>query len=178
MAKRRTPVKNRIKLKWIDEFKRFILRGNVMDLAVGVIIGGAFNKIVTSLVNDVVMPVLSLIVGNESMDSRFLALDGHKYETIESAGTVPLLKYGSFLSTVLDFLLMGIVIFFLVKALNFFHTKIKRKDKNAEAPKEPTEKECPYCFSTIKIKAVICPFCRSELSIPQSSETGETLSQT
>ena len=163
MAKKFKPIKERLGI--VEEFKKFILRGNVVDLAVGVIIGGAFNKIVTSLVNDVIMPMLSLIIGQESLNARFIALDGVHYESAEAAGSAPLLKYGSFLATILDFLLMGVVIFMLVKILNMLSTKIKEKSTHPTTEAAPTEKECPYCISKINIKATICPFCASNLEI-------------
>lgn len=146
----------------MDEFKKFILRGNVIDLAVGVIIGGAFNKIITSLVNDVIMPLLSIIIGQISFDSRFIALDGERYASLEAAGSAPILKYGSFLSTVLDFLIMGIVIFFMMKGINLLHEAFK-KDKDSPAP-AVTTKACPYCISQIHIDATVCPQCTSALA--------------
>lgn len=137
------------------------MRGNVVDLAVGVIIGGAFNKIVTSLVNDMLMPLISLFVGTSSLHAQFIALNGEAYASIEAAGSAPLLKYGSFLATVLDFVLMGFVIFLLVKSINFFSNKIK-KDK-PEPPVTATTKACPFCVSQIHIAATVCPQCTSHL---------------
>ena len=145
----------------VEEFKNFILRGNVIDLAVGVIIGGAFNKIVTSLVNDLIMPLLSLIIGNESLDGKFIALDGNKYASVAEAANAPLLKYGSFIATVLDFLLMGFIIFLLVKLLSMVKKKFTAEKPAATG--EPTEKECPFCISQINIKATVCPNCTSRL---------------
>lgn len=183
MAKHRGSLTKKLKkITVLDEFKKFILRGNVIDLAVGVIIGGAFNKIVTSLVNDVVMPLLSIVIGQNSFATLFIALDGKQYASVEAAGAAPLLKYGNFLSTVLDFILMGLVIFILVKGLNFFYDKVT-KDKPAEtppaeppAPEAPvaapaTTKACPYCISQIHIEATVCPCCTSRLD-----ETGGTKS--
>lgn len=146
----------------MGEFKKFILRGNVIDLAVGIIIGGAFNKIVTSLVNDVIMPLLSIVLGQTKLDSMYIALDGGKYESIEAAGAVPLLKYGSFISTILDFLLMALVIFLLVRTINTLRDKIKRDPEPAAAPAAPATKICPYCITEIKIEARRCPNCTSE----------------
>jgi large conductance mechanosensitive channel len=160
------------RLPFWDEFKKFILRGNVVDLAVGVIIGGAFNKIVTSLVNDVLLPLLSVIIGENSLDSRFIALDGNHYATLEAAGSTPLIKYGSFIATVLDFLLMGIVIFALMKMLNFLHDKLlKEKDGAADTIKE---RACPFCMMKIHIDATVCPYCTRDiiLAAPDSHTTG------
>jgi len=149
------------RLSILEEFKQFILRGNVMDLAVGVIIGGAFNKIVTSLVNDVIMPFLSFIIGTDSLNSKFIALDGKTYGSLAEAGSAPLFKYGSFIATILDFLLMGFAIFLLVKVLNFINGRFK-KEKPIEAPPAET-RECPYCFSGVNARAVVCPFCTSKI---------------
>jgi large conductance mechanosensitive channel len=129
------------------EFKAFIMRGNVIDLAVGVIIGGAFGKIVASLVNDILMPLIGLILGGVNFSS--LAW------TIGEAS----INYGMFLQTVVDFLIIATAIFFIVKGIN----RLQKKPEAAPAPAEPTTKECPYCFSVIPIKATRCPHCTSQL---------------
>jgi large conductance mechanosensitive channel len=165
MAKKRDPLKEGLSI--LEEFKQFILRGNVMDLAVGVIIGGAFNKIVTSLVNDMLMPLLSVITGQSSLSDRFVALDGGAYATMEAAGTVPMLKYGSFIATVLDFLLMGFVIFLLVKFLNFVRVKFT-KEKPPAAPAAT----CPFCISPVHKDATVCPFCASKLAEGRQAAIG------
>jgi large conductance mechanosensitive channel len=152
--------KKRVKIA--TEFKAFVLRGNVIDLAVGVIIGGAFNKIVTSLVNDVIMPVISIIIGTAQFNNLFIALDGGDYATLEAAGSAPLLKYGSFIAAVFDFLLMALVIFLLVKIIAFVRSKLER-DKPAEAP-APATKVCPFCMSEIHIDATVCPMCTRTLT--------------
>jgi large conductance mechanosensitive channel len=128
----------------LKEFKDFVMRGNVLDLAVAVIIGGAFGKIVSSLVNDVIMPLIGILMGGVS----FISLEA----TVGSA----VVKYGVFIQTVVDFLLVAFVVFLIVKAAN----KMK---KPAPAPATPTTKECPHCFSTIHIKATRCPNCTAEL---------------
>jgi large conductance mechanosensitive channel len=128
----------------LEEFKKFVMRGNVLDLAVGVIIGGAFGKIVASLVADVLMPLVGLILGG--IDFSGLAIMVGKAE----------IKYGAFVQTVVDFLIIAFVIFFIVKAANTVTTK-------PEAPKAPTEKACPYCLSKIPLKATKCAFCASEV---------------
>ena len=134
--------------KIMEEFKKFISRGNVMDMAVGVIIGGAFTAIVNSLVNDVMMPILSLITGGLDF-SRLCIVLGEG----EGAAT---LNYGAFIAAVINFLLIAFVIFMMIKAINKF-TK-----KKEEAP-APTTKECPYCKEKIALAATRCPHCTSEL---------------
>jgi len=129
------------------EFKAFIMRSNVIDLAVGVIIGGAFGKIVASLVNDILMPLIGLILGGVNFSS--LAWK------IKDAS----INYGMFLQSVVDFLIIATAIFFIVKAIN----RLQKKPETAPAPAEPTTKECPYCLSTIPIKATRCPHCTSQL---------------
>ncbi len=130
----------------IKEFKAFIMRGNVVDLAVAVIIGGAFGKIVTSLVSDIVMPVIGLIIGG--IDFTGLAI------TIGNAK----ITYGNFINNIIDFLIIALVIFLMIKVID------NLKKKPAPVLAEPTTKECPHCFTTIPIKATRCPNCTSELS--------------
>lgn len=147
------------------EFKQFILRGNVIDLAVGVIIGGAFQAIVNSLVNDVIMPVISLLTKGMDFTSLFIQLNGDvKYETLAEAteAGVAVLAYGNFISAVINFLIMAFVIFLLVKGINKVHT-LGKKEEPAEEP-APTTKECPFCKSEIAIEATRCPHCTSELA--------------
>lgn len=129
----------------LKEFKAFIMRGNVMDLAVGVIIGGAFGKIVASLVNDILMPLIGLLIGG--IDFSALAF------TLGSA-TV---SYGLFINNLIDFIIIALVIFLLVKGINSL------QKKPAPAPVEPTTRECPHCLSTIPLKATRCPHCTSQL---------------
>lgn len=141
----------------LKEFKKFALRGNMMDLAVGVIIGGAFNSLVTSLVNDIIMPFLSLFTGKLDFSNWFIALDGKKYETLTMAqeAGVATINFGTFLSGVLNFIIMAFVVFLIVKAMN--------KLRKEEPPAAPTTKKCPHCMSVIDIKATRCPHCTSEL---------------
>ena len=145
------------------EFKEFIMRGNVIDLAVGVIIGGAFQAIVNSLVNDIIMPVISLLTGGIDFTSWFISLDGNKYETLAAAqeAGASVLAFGSFISAILNFLIMSFVIFMLVKGINKVRT-IGKKEEPAEE-EAPTTKECPFCRSEIAIEATRCPHCTSEL---------------
>lgn len=132
----------RICIMWKD-FKAFALKGNIMDLAIGVIIGGAFGKIVASLVNDILMPIIGLVMGGVNFSE--LAI------TVGAA----VIKWGAFVQTILDFLIVAILIFIIVKTAN--------KMKKTPPPADPTTKECPYCFSMISIKATRCPQCTSEL---------------
>lgn len=145
-------------MSFLKEFKEFAIKGNVIDLAVGVIIGGAFGKIVTSLVNDIVMPIITLITGNESFKNLFIALDGKKYESVTLAeeARAPILHYGLFISNVVDFLIIAFVIFIFIRQINRF------KKKPVSAP--VTTKDCPYCFTSIHLEATKCPNCTSDLT--------------
>lgn len=148
---------------FMAEFKKFIMRGNVVDLAVGVIVGGAFQAIVKSLVDDLVMPVISLATKGLDFSKLFVALDGQEYATLEAAqeAGAAVLTYGNFISAVINFLIMAFVVFCLVKAINAVADKAKKKEE--EAPAAPTTKECPFCKSEIAIEATRCPHCTSEL---------------
>jgi large conductance mechanosensitive channel len=139
------------------EFREFALKGNMIDLAVGIIIGAAFGKIITSFVNDVLMPPIGLLLGKVDFSNLYINLSGQHYATMEEAtkAGAPLLKYGAFLNNVIDFVIVAMVIFIFVKQIN----KLKKKEIVAE----PTTKECPYCCSSIPIKASRCPSCTSEL---------------
>ncbi|MCB9954023.1 MAG: large-conductance mechanosensitive channel protein MscL [Planctomycetaceae bacterium] len=137
----------------IQEFKEFAVRGNVADMAVGIIIGGAFGKIVTSLVNDVIMPPVGMLMGNTDFSSLVITLRAATADT--EAVT---LNYGMFINTVLDFVIVAFCIFMLIKAMN----QLKRQEE--AAPAEPTTKDCPKCCSSIPIKATRCPNCTSELA--------------
>lgn len=149
---------------FFGEFKTFIMRGNVIDLAVGVIVGGAFQAIVKSLVDDVVMPVISLATKGINFSDLFIALDGNDYVTLAAAqeAGAATLNYGNFISAVLNFLIMAFVVFLLVKGINTIAEKTKKPEAPA-APAEPTTKECPYCKSEIAIGATKCPNCTSDL---------------
>ncbi len=143
------------------EFREFIMRGNVMDMAVGVIIGGAFQKIISSLVDDIIMPLISILTGGIDFNNMFVCLDGNSYATLEvakEAGAVTL-NYGTFITVVINFLLMALVIFCLVKSMNKVADKFSKEE--AEAP--ATTKICPRCKSEINIEATRCPHCTSEL---------------
>ena len=139
---------------FITEFKEFISRGNVMDLAVGVIIGGAFQSIVNSLVNDIVMPVISLITGGIDFSAwKIILSEG------ENAASV---NYGNFITAVINFLLMALDIFCIVKFMNRIAEMTKKPEQPAE-PAAPTTKICPYCKSEIAIEATRCPHCTSDV---------------
>ena len=147
--------------KFMHEFKIFVMRGNVMELAVGVIIGGAFQKIVNSLVNDIIMPIVTLITGGINFTDWFIALDGNNYETLAQAqeSGAATLNYGSFITEILIFLIMAIVIFFMVKTIN----KLSEPFKQEISEQAPDTKCCPYCKSQIAADASRCPHCTSVL---------------
>ena len=148
---------------FLKEFKEFAMRGNVIDLAVGVIIGGAFQKIVTSVVNDLVMPLIGLITKGSDFASKFLALDGGDYATIEEAteAGAAILTYGNFIAVTIDFIIMAFVIFLLVKGLNKLTSIGKKPEPVVE--EEPTTKVCPFCKSEIAIDATKCCHCTSDV---------------
>ena len=140
------------------EFKAFVMRGNVVDLAVGVIIGGAFGKIVSSLVTDIIMPPIGVLLGKVDFSNLYLNLSGTTYASLadaKAAGAATI-NYGLFINNVIDFVIMALVIFVLIKQVN-------RLRAPSPAPAAPTAKDCPYCFTAIPIKAVRCPHCTSEL---------------
>ncbi|HUO35433.1 MAG TPA: large conductance mechanosensitive channel protein MscL [Candidatus Acidoferrum sp.] len=141
----------------LKEFKEFAMRGNVLDMAVGIIIGAAFGKIVTSLVNDVLMPPIGLILGKVDFSSLFLNISGTSYPSLAAAKAAgaATINYGTFINNVIDFLIVAFVIFLLVRQVN-------RWNKPAPAT-APTTKDCPYCASAIPLKATRCPMCTSEL---------------
>jgi large conductance mechanosensitive channel len=143
----------------LKEFREFALRGNVMDLAVGVIIGAAFGKIISSLVNDIIMPPLGLLLGGVDFSNLFLNLSGTPYATLAEAQAAgaPTLNYGLFLQNIVDFLIVAFVIFLLVRWIN-------NLSKRNAAPEAPSTKVCPYCYSGIPIKATRCPECTSDLT--------------
>jgi len=150
--------------KFFQEFKAFISKGSVIDMAVGVVIGAAFQGIIKSLVDDVIMPFISLITGGMDFTNWFVVLgdnpDGLKtLEELKAAG-IATFSYGNFISAVIYFIILAFVVFLLVKAIAGVKGLVPKK----EAPKaEPTTKKCPYCLSEIDIKATRCPHCTSEL---------------
>lgn len=146
-------------MKMAKEFKEFAMRGNVVDLAVGVIIGGAFGKIVTSLVNDIIMPPIGMILGGKEFKELKIYLEKTEGLSGDELAAVPAIHYGQFINIVLDFLIVAMAIFFLVKGIN----RLRRKQKQEEAAPAPTEKECPHCLSKVPIKATRCKHCTSQL---------------
>ncbi len=142
----------------LKEFKEFAMRGSMLDLAVGIIIGAAFGKIVTSLVNDIIMPPIGLLLGKVDFSNLFINLSGKTYNTLSEAKAAgaATINYGLFLNTVIDFLIVAFVIFFIIRQIN----RLKRKQ---EAP-PVTTRECPFCYSAIPIKAMRCPNCTSEFN--------------
>lgn len=142
----------------LQEFKTFIMKGNVLDLAVGVIIGAAFGKIVNSAVNDLIMPLVGLVMGKVDFSNLFISLSGGNYQTVAAAKAagVPTLNYGIFLNTTIDFLIMALMIFMIIKAAN----KVRKAEEPAPVP---PGRECPFCKSAVHDEATRCPHCTSEL---------------
>lgn len=156
----------------LKEFKEFALKGNIMDMAVGVVIGGAFQKIVNSLVNDIIMPVISVLTGNVDFTDMVF--------TVGNAS----IKYGNFITTIVDFLIIAFSIFLVVKYINKLNKLkelgdlaaskldkdgkfIKHKEKETEKPKEPETKLCPYCLTEVKYHATKCPHCTSDIRLEE-----------
>ena len=148
---------------FLKEFKEFAMRGNVIDLAVGVIIGGAFQKIINSLVNDIIMPLIGLALKGTDFATKFVALDGGDYATIEEAteAGAAILTYGNFIAVILDFIIVAFVIFCLVKAINTLKAKTAKEEAVVE--EAPTTKVCPFCKSEIAIDATKCCHCTSDV---------------
>jgi len=141
----------------LKEFREFVAKGNVIDLAVGIIIGIAFGAIVTSLVNDIIMPPIGLLLGKINFSDLFINLSGTAYPSLKAAkdAGAATINYGVFLNAVINFIIVAFVVFLLVKQVN--------RMKKEPAPAEPNTKECKYCLSTIPLKATRCPHCTSEL---------------
>ena len=149
-----------MKTMW-KEFKDFVMRGNVVDMAIGIIIGGAFNKIVSSLVNDILMPPVGLLLNDVNFTDLFIDLSGEGYASLtqaQEAGAATI-NYGIFINAILDFVIVAFVMFLIVRQVN----RMERKREEPAAPAEPSTKECPYCFTEIPIKASRCPHCTSQL---------------
>lgn len=166
------------KIKLIEEFKAFISKGNVVDMAVGVVVGGAFGKIVTSLVSDLIMPLVGLATGGGSLKDMFLVLGSHegfdpaKYTTpaLAAEAGYATLNYGNFIQTVLDFLIIALAIFLVIKLMATVKSKLVHE--KPEEPEPKTEKNCPFCCTEIPIDAVKCPHCTSDLP-EEETEAGE-----
>jgi large conductance mechanosensitive channel len=143
----------------LKEFKEFIARGNVIDLAVAFILGAAFGKIVTSLVNDIVMPPIGLLLSGVDFSALFIPLRGHPASIAEAKAAkppLPTINYGLFISTVIEFVIVAFVLFLIVRGVN----RMRRKQED----KPPDTKQCPYCISTIPLAATRCPSCTSQLA--------------
>lgn len=143
----------------LKEFKEFAMRGSMLDMAIGIIIGAAFGKIITSLVGDVLMPPIGLLLGHIDFSNLYIGLSGKVYSSLAEAKAAgaPTINYGIFLNTVIDFIIVALVLFFLVRQIN------KMKRVSVPSPAVPPTKECPYCFSMIPTRAIRCPNCTSEL---------------
>ena len=141
----------------LKEFKKFALRGNMIDLAVGIIVGGAFNSIVNSMVNDIIMTLLGVFTKNINFSDWFIALDGKHYATLQAAEAegAAVVKYGLFLSNVLNFIIMAFVVFLIVRWIN----KLRKPAEQAA----PATKKCKYCYSDIHKDATKCPYCTADL---------------
>ena len=146
---------------FLSELKEFIMRGNVLDMAVGIIIGLAFGKIVTSLVNDIIMPPIGLVLGNLDFSNLFVNLSGKPFTSMQAAEAAgaPLIKYGVFINALIDFIIVALVVFLIIRLVN----KIQHQVKKPVAV-EPATKVCPFCISNIPLPATRCPNCTSQLS--------------
>lgn len=145
----------------LKEFKEFALKGSLLDLAIGFILGGAFGKIVSSFVNDIIMPPIGLLLGKVPFRDLFVSLNGEKYATLalaQEAGA-PTLNYGNFISLLIDFVIVAFVLFLIIRQVN----RLRKLTEKPAAPAAPVTKECPYCQTTISIKATRCPNCTSQL---------------
>lgn len=159
----------------LKEFKEFAMKGNIMDMAIGVIIGGAFQKIVTSLVNDIIMPAIAIFTGKVDFSDLVITIGNSS------------IKYGNFITTIVDFLIIAFSIFIAIRSINKLNDKTKEnmekmakknkffkgKKKKEEPKPEPTTKVCPYCFSEINIKATKCPHCTSDLVKSKKKKTDD-----
>jgi large conductance mechanosensitive channel len=143
------------------EFKEFAMRGNVIDMAIGIIIGGVFNTVVKSLIGDILMPPLGLLLNRVNFSDLFFNLSGGDYASLalaQEAGAATI-NYGLFINNILSFVIVTLVMFLLVRQMN----QMRRKQEELEVPAAPTTKECPYCFTQIPIQATRCPHCTSQL---------------
>lgn len=142
----------------LKEFKEFAMRGNMLDMAIGIILGAAFGKIVSSLVADILMPPLGLLLGKVNFNNLFVALSNQHFATLADAhkAGVAVIAYGTFINTIIDFVLVALAIFLLIRQIN----RLKRKE---EPPAPPATKECPFCISRVPVKATKCPQCTSSL---------------
>ena len=152
----------------LKDFRDFIMRGNVLDMAVGIIIGAAFGTLVSSIVKDIIMPPIGLVLGNVDFTNLFAVLKAGAtpgpYASLadaQAAGAVTI-NYGLFINTIVSFLIVALVLFFLIRA--FVHARTRLETRKGAAPATPVTKECPYCLSQVPLKATKCAFCTSELA--------------
>lgn len=141
----------------LKDFRDFVMKGNVIDLAVAVVIGAAFGKIIASLTNDIILPPIGMLLGQVNFTDLFISLDGKQYASlaIAQAAGAPTINYGVFINTIIDFIIVAFVIFLIVRTMN--------KMKSQPAPSAPSTKECPHCYTQIPIPATRCPNCTSDL---------------
>lgn len=153
--------------KQLKKFREFAVKGNVVDMSVGIVIGAAFGKIATSLVNDLIMPPIGLLLGKVDFNSLFIPLDGKTYASLDAAkkAGAATFNYGAFINTVLDFLIVALAMFFIVQ---WYQTMADRLEKPAPAA-APTTRDCPFCLSPIPIGATRCPHCTSQLEQPKAA---------
>jgi large conductance mechanosensitive channel len=144
----------------LQEFREFIERGSVLDLAIGIVIGAAFAAVINSLVNDIIMPPIGYLLGGVNFSDLFISMDGQEYESLTAAqdAGAATINYGLFINAIIVFLVVAFVIFLIVRQINRM-----QREEEAEAPAEPDMKECPYCRSEIAIAASRCPLCTSQL---------------
>jgi large conductance mechanosensitive channel len=140
------------------EFKEFVMRGNLLDMAIGIILGVAFGAIIISLVNDIIMPPIGLLLGGANFSNLFVSLNGQAYLSLDAAKAAgaPTINYGVFINTLINFLIVAFVLFLMIRAIN----RMRRKQEGSAVP---TTKECPYCCTPIPISATRCPHCTSQL---------------
>ena len=146
----------------LEEFKKFIMRGNVIDMAVGIIVGTAFGKIISSLVNDVIMPPIGMLMGGMDFSDLFIDLSGKGHATLKAAvdAGAPVIKYGVFINVVIEFFIISLAIFLLIKFIN----KLGEMGRKAEAEAAPAVRTCPECLSEIPVEAKRCKYCTSEIT--------------
>ena len=167
---------------FISEFKKFIMRGNVMDMAVGIIIGAAFTKIVNSLVSDIIMPPLGVLLGNVDFSNWFIVLKhapgtegGYASLAAAQAAGATTLNIGFFINSITSFIIVAFAVFILIRIINKMQEQASKLTHETKTKEEPSTKECPFCFTSISVKAVRCPECTSYL---EGSEPQTTLPYT
>lgn len=166
---KQTQKTKKIAKKAVDEYKAFAVKGNIMDLAIGVVIGGAFTNIINSLVTNIITPILGYFTSKVDLNNLFIALNGKVYQNIEAAkasGAV-VLTYGALLNSIINFLIITLILFIVFKYINKIHKQNQNSDDDI---KQKTTKICPYCLSSIPINATKCAFCTSDLTIKQNQK--------